>query len=146
MLEKIPATIKSRIGRVLAGFGSEASQEIVEGVLQNLTALALYDPTQELFEGVERSGEIGGIVGAIVAAIVPGRQAVQNRQTLDVARQAMQAAKLTERDPETAAAFHGQAMVDNDVSEVYVPAAKLAPIIDAADNPVAMAEALGVTD
>lgn len=146
LLEKIPAAVKSRIGRVLAGFGSEASQEIVEQVLQNLTALALYDPTQEIFEGVERSGEVGGIVGAIVAAIVPGRQAIQHRQMVEDARKVMQAAKLTERDPETAAIFHGQAMADNDVPEVYVPAAKLAPIIDAAENPVALAEALGVKD
>lgn len=146
LLDKIPATIKSRIGRILAGGASEMSQEVVEGVLQNLTALAMYDPTQEIFEGVERAGTVGGFVGMIAAAVIPGKQAIQTRDNIDEATKAIMSSPLFGRDPVTAAQAYAGMLKDKGYKEVYIPATELAKVIDASEDPVALSAALGVTD
>lgn len=144
LLDKIPAAIKTRLGRMVAGFGSEASQEVVEGVLQNLVALGLYDPTQQLFEGVERAGTVGGFVGMIVSAVIPGRQAINTRDSANEAAKALTSSPLYGRDPVAAATAYAQQMESVGFKEVHIPAAELAKVIDASEDPVALAKAMGV--
>jgi len=52
--------------------GEEAAQEATTEVLQNMIQQG-YDPDQDLGEGTLEAAGIGGIAGALVAAILPGR-------------------------------------------------------------------------
>lgn len=122
ILNRIPNAMRSRIMRVLASAGSEASQEVVEGILQNLTALGLYNPDVEVLAGIEREAAVAGTVGAIVGAIIPGRQAIQRRDAMDAANESAKASKLNERLPKKAAEHAGAAMRAEGVDNVSITA------------------------
>lgn len=75
LLNRIPG-VKTLIGRMLAGAGAEASQEIIEQVGQNLLTRFTIDPNQSVVPegGLAKEGMVGGIVGGIVSGVIPGRQ------------------------------------------------------------------------
>jgi hypothetical protein len=129
LLNRIPAALKSRIVRILAGAGSEAAQEMVEQIMQNLTAMATFDPEQPLFEGVAQSGEVAGYVGAIVSAIIPGKQhaqrATQHKAAFDQVQKAAEEAKLTQRAPAAAAEHRTDVLRSAGVENVQIAAEKL---------------------
>lgn len=80
LLKEVPAglrqTIFDRIKSIAMAGVSEAAQEVAEGIGQNLTAKALYDPEAAIFQGWERDAQAAGGAGAIakflIDAIVPG--------------------------------------------------------------------------
>lgn len=122
ILDRIPAAVKSRVGRILAGGSTEMVQEISEKVLNNLTALALYNPDAEIFgEDTLYEGEVGGTVGAIVSAIIPGKRAIKARKAMDDVKKEIDKSPLTERDPEKAAEHATEVLKDAGI-QVYVSA------------------------
>lgn len=60
--------------------GEEAAQEATTEVLQNMIQQG-YDPDQDLGEGTLEAAGIGGIAGALVAAILPGRTRTPEAET-----------------------------------------------------------------
>jgi len=81
LLERIPPNIKNGALRQLADIGIaggiEAAQEVAEGVLQRLTAMATFAPDMKLFEETPEEAAVGGSVGAIARGLLniamPGR-------------------------------------------------------------------------
>jgi len=110
LFNKMPAVVRSRFLRALAGMSSEGSQEVLEQVGQNITAFALHNPDIEIFpvDELAHEGAVGGAVGFIAGAIIPGRQAISAREALDEADKAAKALKLSERSPEKAAELRGK--------------------------------------
>lgn len=111
LLDRVPPAIKNRalqqLTDVLMAGGGEAAQEAVEGVLQNLTAKAIFEPNAPIFEGIGReataAGGAGALARAVIGAIVPGRQmsfADQDRATAEQLAQIAQQSKLAARSPE----------------------------------------------
>lgn len=126
LLKRIPENVRSKVFQILAGASTEAVQEISENVLNNLTAIALYDPEgQILGDNTLYEGGVGGIVGAIVSAVLPGRQAIRVRKDLEKLQEDIPKTPLAQRDP-AAAAEHFGAVAEAAGFNVYVPAQRLA--------------------
>jgi len=120
LLNKVPQAVKGGVMKALADItvagGKEAAQEVVEGVLQNLTALALYEPNAKIFEGWERDAEAAfgsaAIVRAVLQAVVKGKsirnqtsqanQAEADGRFMDRLAQGAIDSKLAGRRPRTA--------------------------------------------
>lgn len=124
LIKRIPANVQSRLFRMLAGFGSEASQEILENVSNNIAAMALYDKDRTLFgDSTLYEGGVGGTVGAIVAAAIPGHRAIRRRDQIVKIAEDIQNSPLTQRAPDKAAE-HAGAVLDSG-PEMFVSAARL---------------------
>lgn len=100
-------SVLDRLTDIAAAGGSEALQEVVEGIGQNLTAKALYEPDAAIFEGLEReaiaAGGAGAIAKAIIDAIVPGRARQGGERTGEIAGELstiLSDAQLALRSPE----------------------------------------------
>lgn len=75
LMRRIPARYRARIVRMLLGAGSEATQEILEDVGQNLVIMG-FDPSRASLpslEEIQHQGAVAGTVGGLVSAIIPGR-------------------------------------------------------------------------
>lgn len=134
LLEKIPATTRNWFLRTLSGLATEASQEVVEQIGQNLTLWATVDPNQGIFDQVLSSGEVGGITGAIVSAILPGHAAhtaEQGKARLDQTKALMDASPLMQRDPAKLAQHFSDVAQASGVTDFYVPADKLIEVYGA---------------
>jgi hypothetical protein len=143
LLDRVPPNVKNAVFRQLADVsiagGIEAAQEVVEGILQNLTTRVLVDPNQQIVEGLDRealaAGGAGALARGLINAATRGRnvqtkqgeaeQAVQQGQALDQVVQAATASKTLQRDPETFKQFIGNLSQRTGVDTVYVPAEKL---------------------
>lgn len=110
LLDRVAPSVKNavlgKLTDVLIAGGQEALQEATEGVLHNLTAAALYDPSAPLFQGIERDAEAAGATGAvaraILSALLPGHQnlsAVHERRTAEDIAKIAQESKLATRSP-----------------------------------------------
>ena len=159
LLNRVPPAIKNRVLRQLTDVGLaggiEAVQEAVEGLGHNLVTYAFYDPDHPLFEGLDReaaaAGGTGVIVRGIINALTPGRthmrldqqagQAEQQRDAIVSARDAADRSPLAERSPE-ALQDAVRAMVGGDTT-VQIP---VSAAVELNQSPVALAEALGVSD
>ena len=123
LLKYVPVEIRSRIVRIIASAGSEAAQEVVEGIGHNLIALGLYDPDTKLIRGLEHEAAVAGTVGAIVGAVIPGKggssSAVNKKRSVDAAVDALKDASITEGSPEMAALHRVMAST---INSVQVPA------------------------
>lgn len=81
ILERMPPNIRNGAVRQIADIaiagGYEAAQEVAEGVLQRLTAMAAFSPDIKLFEETPDEAAVGGSVGAIARGLLniamPGR-------------------------------------------------------------------------
>lgn len=126
LLKRIPAAVRSRIGRALAGMTTEAAQETVEQVMNNLIALQLYNPSQEIFgDDVLEGGAVGGAVGFITSAVIPGRRAQQRRAIMDDIKKEFDGSPMTERAKD-AAVEHVEEVLKQEGVEIYIPAQALA--------------------
>ena len=129
LLKRIPENVRSKVFQILAGASSEAVQEISENVLNNLAAIALYDPDgQILGDNTMYEGGVGAIVGGIVSAVIPGRQAIRVRKDLEKVQEDLTKTPLAQRDP-AAAAEHFGAVTEAAGLEIYVPAERLAEVL-----------------
>lgn len=138
---KIPAHVKSRIGRMVAGASTEAVSEIMEDVANNIAAIALYDEDQKIFDNdTFYQGGVGGAVGAIASAAIPGRKAMRQRKQLEKVVEDFQKSPLTARDPDKAIE-HFAAVLESSGTEFFVPAEKLSASLP----PEALAD-LGLTE
>jgi len=74
-IERAVTNIESRaLGRIALTGAEEAGQEAVVQAGQNLLAQQIYDPNQEIMEGVGRSALVGGIVGGGVRGVAEAVQ------------------------------------------------------------------------
>lgn len=128
LLDRIPG-LKNRVVRMLAGMTSEASQEVTEGVLQNLAAVALHSPELDVFEGVEREATVAGAVGLIAAAIIPGRQGLVGREFMDELHEINQNLKLNQRFPERADALTARMMAANSIPEYSISPVRVEEVL-----------------
>lgn len=111
LLNRVPPQIKNaalrKLADIAAGGGIEAAQEAVEGILHNLTAKAVLDPSAPIFDGIDReaaaAGGAGALARAVLGAIIPGRQvsfADQDRATAEQIAAVAQQSKLATRSPQ----------------------------------------------
>jgi hypothetical protein len=74
LLNRVPPNIKNAALRYLTdisiGGGIEAVEEVVEGILHNLTSFAIYDPDAKIFDGLEREAITAGGAGAIARGLL----------------------------------------------------------------------------
>ena len=138
LLNRVPPKIKNDALRwvadkLIAG-GIEATQEITEGVLQDLVRVALTNPDAEVGEGLVYEAGVAGTAAAIVRAALGVRvrsnvevqranEAQQHAQKLQEAMTVAAQSKLRERNPET---FRDLAASLTDNTVVYVDAQVLA--------------------
>jgi hypothetical protein len=124
ILNKIPAVYRNRIMRALAGFGVEASQEITEKVMQDLTLLGLVDPDREILgPGTAREGAVAGTVGAIVSTILPGR--ARTRSMMDMVQENAETLNINNRAPDLAADFREKIVAENgEFGGIFIPVEK----------------------
>lgn len=134
ILKRVPPAIRNGVMRKLADMGIaggiEAAEEMIEGIMHNLTAYAYYDPDAEIFEGLSReaiaAGGAGALMRGIITAITPGRMGGirgNNAQLLKDAEARVALSAVRERSP---AAFKG--MLDRVVPEdhrVEIPASEV---------------------
>jgi hypothetical protein len=124
LLERIPASLRTRFARGIVGAVSEASQEFAEQVLHNITILGLIDPKQEVFEGAVHSGEVAGIVGYIAGVVIPGHKALRVRGKLDEVREQME--KIAEdKGPDVIAEHFEHVHRAAGGEDILIPAQKL---------------------
>ncbi len=158
LLNRVPPKIKNGFMRWLAdltvAFGIEASQEVLEGVLHDLTVVAVVNPDAEIFQGLDReaiaAGGSAAIFRGLVNAAVKGRQISHERQQKLRAEQhhARLAKVLETSDLSTVAAESPELFqevleritADTDLETVRVNAGGLHAMYEAAENPNAALE------
>ena len=102
LLRRIPEKVRTRMVKVLASAGSEAAQEVLEEVGQNLVIMgfdASRVPPTTLGELGEQAA-VGGSVGAIAGLLIPGRKrAAQTKMLMEKANEsAVEAAPSLSKD------------------------------------------------
>jgi len=127
IFEKLPPRMRNRALRILASGTSEGVTEFLQATSANLIALGVYDPNTGVFDDAAYEGFLGGVVGAVAGAIIPGRprgagpdalppeindllspdalqsaadQAAAAQQALEVTRAAIEETATFARDPE----------------------------------------------
>lgn len=123
LLKRIPEKARNKITQSLMSAGSEASQEVLEGVLQRITALGLYNPNIDIFEGIEQEASVAGTVGGIAGLILPGKTVRTAKHKADVMRNVDAVeSKLEKRSPEKLAEFKAKLLSEQGVDAVSIPA------------------------
>ena len=158
ILNRMPPKLKNALLRQLADLsiagGIEAVQEVVEGILHNLTALALIDPNAKIFEGIEREAKAAGgaavIFRALVNTIVKGRQIHSyNQRVVEVTRHKERLLKIFDtagqskvaaESPELYQEVLVRLVTGSDIETVHINAAGLQVFFQAAGNPEAAVE------
>ncbi len=128
LMKTIPSKLRGRIFRMLASFGSEATQEILEGVSHNLIALGLYDPNQQILEDAPYEGLVGGTTGALVALVTPSRsrgKTIRSSEVLKKAHNLIKESKLKSRSPEHSAKHTAIVMAEAGIRKVFIPINKV---------------------
>lgn len=138
LLNRVPPKIKNDalrwVADKLVAGGIEATQEITEGVLQDLVRVALTNPDADIGDGALYEGGVAATSAAIVRAALGVRvrsnvevqranEAQQHAQKLQEAMTVAAQSKLRERNPET---FRDLAATLTDNTTVYVDAQVLA--------------------
>lgn len=151
LLKRVPPSIRNATARHFADLGiagtAEATQEVVEGFLHNLTAKLIYDPDAELLDGLDRDAAAAGGAGAVARALVnvavKGRQVVDRRRQAEADGEFMDAlaegttgSKLAARAPDLFARFVAAQAEGTDIENVYVPG----------DKVVELYQSLGIED
>ncbi len=76
LLDRVPPQIKNKIVQKLTdvalGGGYEAATEVLEGIGHGLIEYHSSNPDAEIFKGAAENAAVGGSVGAIIRAIIPG--------------------------------------------------------------------------
>ena len=110
LMRRIPANVRNRFTRILIGAGTEATQEVLEEVGQNLVIMG-FDKSRVPESDLFHQAAVAGSVGGIVSAIIPGRKrAAQTKTVMDKANEVVSNAKINETDPNTAANMRVQAV------------------------------------
>ena len=132
LLNKIPAAMTSNIYRILSSAGSEGSQEIIEQVLQNLSALFAYGRDKEkgvvgaaLGDGVLYEGGVGGAVGGLMQTALGGGRFARDRlrakkRTKTILDINNQDTNLRKTAPALYADAQGQYMRGNGITDVEI--------------------------
>lgn len=140
LLERVPPAIKNNVVRfvtdkVIAG-GIEAGQEVVEGILHNITAMLTFDPEKEATEGLTREAIAAGGAGALFRTLLgAGKggsglindrlkavEAERTKQAIEAMGETAQASKLRERLPKKYREFVERVREAGPVDSVYVDA------------------------
>lgn len=154
LINKLPTRVKASVLRMIFSGGTEAAQEIVEGIGHNLISLGLYDPERKVLNIEQLTGE-GGVafaVGATVSALIPGRGRIHSgpaaqAQSMDrVNEQATQAQETIQSDD--VAVLHRQEIVRNaGIAQVRIPAVEVWDYASSApEGQQSVLDKLGVSD
>jgi hypothetical protein len=88
IMGRLPDAVKAdgvtRVRRALQAGGEEAAQEAASGWAQNLIAQRIYNPEQELIEGLGEDAAYGGATGALIQGVMDlalGRRARETAAT-----------------------------------------------------------------
>jgi len=138
LLNRVPPKIKSNVLRwitdkAIAG-GIEAGQEVIEGIMHNLSAMMTYDPDKNLTEGLDREALAAGGAGALFrtllgagrggAGIMQDRIKANKAKQTEAVIQAMgdnaAASRVRERLPAKYREFVEQVRKAGTVENVYV--------------------------
>jgi hypothetical protein len=158
ILNRVPPKIKNTILRQVADIGIaagwEAAQEVVEGILQNITHKLLVNPemsTAAIFQGLDReaiaAGGTGAIMRAFLNAITKGKSVSHDMKRADASQQyqqriqaVLEASDLSVTAKENPAMFQQvveRIVADTDLQEVSVSAAGLQAAAEASGDPQA---------
>ena len=148
IFNKLPASLKSRWIRILQGAGTEAAQELLEQLGQNLVQLGLVNEKQAILEGVDmRTATVSGTVGGIISAFLPGKhKAVKAKKAADVAVEAVADSEVQELAPEIPAEVRAEALKEGGISEVQIPVEAIVTWAEDAEDTAALYEELGIAD
>jgi N12 class adenine-specific DNA methylase/uncharacterized protein YcbK (DUF882 family)/predicted RNA methylase len=87
LFERVPlpaaGKLATAMGRVLTQAAVEGGQEAVQQAAQNLISRFVYDPDQDLTEGVAEAAGIGAIVGGTLSVGVQGGKEIVDRVTAE---------------------------------------------------------------
>ena len=127
LMRRIPENIRTRFVRILAGAGSEASQEILEEVGQNLV-IAGFDSSRVPSTNLAEQGAVAGAVGGLVSAIIPGRKrSVMTEEALNNASDRVKETVLNNTSEEQAANAKAEILRGSGIQNVFIdPGALLA--------------------
>jgi hypothetical protein len=146
LLNRVPPAIKNGILRqiadIAAGGGIEASQEVVEGILQNLAEKLLVNPDAEIFQGWQQDATAAGGTGAFIRALVNAatrgrqlhtnvqrqRRAGQDAATIEALVTGTADSKLRDRNPDAFARVMAAQTQGTPVETFYVPAERIAEL------------------
>lgn len=131
LLERVPPKIKNDLMRKIADIsiagGIEAVQELIEGVLHNVTTRMLVDKETPILEGLDRetaaAGGAGALARSLIVTAIPGKQRAQARdeaQQLDALAKLVGQSKLLQRSPDKLQELLGRLTADGK-DTVYVP-------------------------
>lgn len=136
LMRKLPPGVQGALSKrladtLLSGAG-EATQEVIEGLGQDLVEYQFYNPDVDIAEGWQEDATVGGAVGIIVRALTHARaRAVETRDSIEDAKrietitEAAAASKVGKRYPQALADFIRQARADGQPipDAVYLDAA-----------------------
>lgn len=150
LFKRIPTKIRGRIYRAMAGFGTEAVQEVVEGIAHNLVALGLYKPDQDVLEGAVRDAMVAGPVGGIVGLIIPGRApgpSIRSHRVLEKSNELIKESRLKARSPEHSAEHTSSVVAEHGIEKVFIPIADIAEYAATHKDGAAIAiQEMGISD
>jgi hypothetical protein len=136
LMRKLPpgvqGALRKRLTDTLLSGAGEATQEVVEGLGQDLVEYQFYNPDVDFAEGWEGDATVGGAVGILVRALTHARaRAVETRDSIEDAKRietitdAAAASKVGKRYPQALEDFIRQARADGQPipDAVYLDAA-----------------------
>ena len=108
LLEKVPLPVMGKVLGALAKIAgkamAEGGQEGLSQTMQNVIEKYVYDPNQDILEGVAEAAGMGAIVGGIVAAPTTradkAKEDIEDEETVDEAGDAQPKEGVAEPEPE----------------------------------------------
>lgn len=153
LLNRIPAQQRYAVLRMIFSGGSEAAQEIVEGIGHNLIAAGLYDTDREILniDQLAEEGKVAFVVGTIAGGFTGrGRRhsgPAAQKQAFDQINAEAVAAQEQVGDPDTAAAHRREVTRAAGVTEIRIPATQVLNYANQAEQgQAAVIAQLGVGD
>lgn len=155
IFSKIPQYFSGLASRVMAGATTEAVSEAYEQVLNNLAAIALYDPSRSVADQVAENAKAGGAVGAVLSGLLPGASLVtkdfknatvaeKRAADMDAILKSLEQSKLAARSPAAFDDMLATVTSELNMGDVFIPVSALDKVTgDVADI---IYPSLGLTD
>ena len=125
ILNRVPPEIKNRTMRFIAdkvaAGGIEAGQEIVEGLLHDLTRKVLTEENAPILEGALKEGTAAALSAAIVRSALGVRGYREAKQQEEVVKALSGDSKLRDRLPEKYQEFVAGVTENGPVQNAYIP-------------------------
>ena len=154
ILNRVPPQVKNRTLRFIsdkaAAFGIEFTQELIEGIAQDVTRQMLTNPDAPIGEGILRESSVAGTAAAIVRTalgIKSFRQAKDQQEFIESLADKAKSSKLRERSPEKFQEFIDLVTENGPVQQVFVPQEQFKQYFQSVNkDPEQVAKDLGITN